>query len=51
MSFDECIVTITWARLCVVISLWVICPTFVELFSLALVEDRDMEVRVSFYKL
>jgi hypothetical protein len=51
MSFDACIVTITWARLCVVISLWVICLTFVELFSLALVEDRDMEVRVSFYKL
>jgi hypothetical protein len=26
-SFDACIVTITWSLLCVVIALWVICPT------------------------
>jgi hypothetical protein len=51
LSFDACIVTITWVRLCVVISLWVICLAFVVLFSLGLVEDRVIEVRVSFYKL
>jgi hypothetical protein len=51
LSFDACIVTITWARLCVVISLWVICLTFVVLFSLGLVEDRVIEVGVFFYKL
>jgi hypothetical protein len=39
-----CIVTITWACFCIVISLWVICLAFVELFSLGLVEDRDIEV-------
>jgi hypothetical protein len=27
LSFDECIVTITWSLLFVVIALWVICPT------------------------
>jgi hypothetical protein len=46
-----CIVTITWAHLGIVISLWVICLTFVVLFSLSLVEDRVIEVRVSFYKM
>jgi hypothetical protein len=51
LSFDVCIVTITWACLHVVISLWVICLAFVVLFSLALVEDRVIEVGVSFYKL
>jgi hypothetical protein len=39
-----CIVTITWACFCIVISLWVICLAFVELLSLGLVEDRDIEV-------
>jgi hypothetical protein len=46
-----CIVTTTWAHLCVVISLWFICLTFVEIFSLGLVEYRVIEVGVSFYKL
>jgi hypothetical protein len=46
-----CIVTITWAHLGIVISLWVIYLTFVVLFSLSLVEDRVIEVRVSFYKI
>jgi hypothetical protein len=50
-SFDACIVTITWAHLCAVISLWVVCLAFVVLFSLGLVEDRVIEVRVSSYKL
>jgi hypothetical protein len=51
LSFGVHIVTITWARLCVVIFLWVICLAFVVLFSLGLVEDRVIEVEVSFYKL
>jgi hypothetical protein len=51
LSFDACIITITWVRLCTVISLWVICLAFVELFSLGLVGDRVIEVGVSFYKL
>jgi hypothetical protein len=51
LSFDACIITITWARLCTVISLWVICLAFVELFSLGLVEDRVVEIGISFYKL
>jgi hypothetical protein len=51
LSFDVCIVTITWARLCIVISSWVICPTYLQLFLLGLIEDREIEVRVSFYKL
>jgi hypothetical protein len=51
LSFDACIVTITWTRLCIVISLWVICMAFIELFSLGLVEDRVTEVGVCFYKL
>jgi hypothetical protein len=42
---------ISWAHLCIVISLWVICLTFVELFSLGLIKDRVIEVRVSFYRL
>jgi hypothetical protein len=46
-----CIVTITWVCLCIVISLWVICLAFVELFSLGLVEGRVIEVGVSFYML
>jgi hypothetical protein len=37
--------------LCVIISLWVIYLTFVVLFLLGLVEDRVIEIRVSFYKL
>jgi hypothetical protein len=44
-------VTITWACLCVVISLWVICLAFVVLFSLYLVEDRVIGVGVSSYKM
>jgi hypothetical protein len=51
LIFDVCIVTITWARLCIVISLWVICLAFVVLFLLGLVEDRVIVVGVSFYKL
>jgi hypothetical protein len=51
LSFDACIVTITWARLCVVISLWFFCLAFIELFSLGFVEDRVIEVGVSFFKL
>jgi hypothetical protein len=51
LSFDACIVTITCAYLCVVISLWVICLAFLVLFSLGLVEDRVIEVGVFFYKL
>jgi hypothetical protein len=43
--------SITWARLCVVISLWVIYWAFIVLFSLGLVEDRVIGVEVSFYKL
>jgi hypothetical protein len=39
------------ACLCVVIYLWVICSTEVQLFSLGLVDDREIEVRVFFYKL
>jgi hypothetical protein len=46
-----CIVTITWAHLCIVISLWVIYLTFIELFLLGLVEDRVIKVGVSFYKM
>jgi hypothetical protein len=38
-------ITITWVRLCVVISLWFICLTFIVLFSLGLVDDRVIEVR------
>jgi hypothetical protein len=37
--------------LCIVISLWVIYLTFIELFLLGLVEDRVIEVGVSFYKM
>jgi hypothetical protein len=37
--------------LSIVISLWVICPTLVELLLLGFVEDREVEVGVSFYKL
>jgi hypothetical protein len=33
------------------ISLWVIYLPFIELFTLGLIEDRVIEVRVSFYKL
>jgi hypothetical protein len=51
LNFDACIITITWAHLCVVIYLWVICPTKEELFSLGLDENREIEVRVSFDKL
>jgi hypothetical protein len=51
LSFDVCIITITWPRLCIVISLWVICLAFVVLISLGLVEDIVIEVTVSFYKL
>jgi hypothetical protein len=50
LSFNACIVTITWAYLCVVISLCVTYLAFVVLFSLGLVEDRVIEVRVSLYK-
>jgi hypothetical protein len=32
LSFDVYIVTFNWARLCIVISLWVMCVTFIELF-------------------
>jgi hypothetical protein len=46
-----CIVTITWVHLYVVISLWVICLSFVELFSFGFVKDRVIEVLISFYKL
>jgi hypothetical protein len=35
----------------IVISLWVICLAFIELFSLGLAVDRVIEVGVSFYKL
>jgi hypothetical protein len=51
LSFDAGIVTITWAHLCIFFSLWVIHLGFVVLFSLGLVEDRVIEVWVSFYKL
>jgi hypothetical protein len=37
--------------LLVLISLWVICLVFVELFLLGLVEVMVIEVGVSFYKL
>jgi hypothetical protein len=51
VSFDACIVTITWACLCVVISLWATCQAFVVLFSLGVVDDKVIEVRVSSNKL
>jgi hypothetical protein len=51
LSFDAGIVTITWAHFCIFFSLWVIYLGFVVLFSLGLVEDRVIEVWVSFYKL
>jgi hypothetical protein len=41
----------TWALLCVVIYLWVLCLAFVELFLLGLVDGGAIEVGVSFYKL
>jgi hypothetical protein len=51
LSFEACIVTITWACLCIVISLWVICLAFIVRFLLGLVEDRLIDVRVSYYNL
>jgi hypothetical protein len=46
LSFDVCIVTITWSRLFLVISLWVICLT--RWITLAILSSRDLPTLVCF---